>query len=232
LSVMIVVAHPDDEVLGCGGIAAKLTSQGIEVTACILVGGAGERSHRPSDEQLHSDTLNAQQLLGMTYPILGAFPNIRLNTIAHVEMVQFVENAIIDKQPSTIITHHPEDLNDDHVHVSRAAQVACRLFQRRNDVKPLDALYFMEVLSATDWGLSANNRFKPTTYVGIESHLNLKLKALAAYRGVIRPYPHPRSEENVKALATVRGAEAGLRYAEALQLAFQRVSEDSRNFFS
>lgn len=220
-SNLIVVAHPDDEVLGAGATGARLSAEGEEVTACILVGNAEARTRRPSDEALFQDMTRASALLALREPIVGAFPNIRLNTVPHLELVQFIEAAIGDTAATRIFTHHPNDLNNDHVQVSLACQAAARLFQRRTDIPALEAMYFMEVPSATDWAFPANGHgFSPDTFCEIEGFLERKIEALSCYRHVIRDYPHPRSEDVLRALATYRGGQAGQNLAEAFQTVY------------
>jgi LmbE family N-acetylglucosaminyl deacetylase len=226
MSTLIVVAHPDDEVLGCGATAAALSEAGHEVYCTILCGEADARRHRPQDEELKADTLDALTTVGIEPATPGSFPNIRLNTVPHLELVQFIESAIVETGATTIFTHHPNDLNDDHLHTSRACQAAARLFQRREGVPRLRSLYFMEILSSTDWAFpGVNDAFRPDTFFEIgRSGLERKLEALAAYRGVMRDYPHPRSREALEGLAALRGGQAGMAYAEAFQTAFNTIA--------
>ncbi len=223
-SILIVVAHPDDEVLGCGGTAAALARQNLPVHACFLSGRAMARQHRPADEDLLQDTLRAQKQLGFAEPIIGDFPNIRFNTVAHLELVQFIENAIKETAADVVFTHHPADLNNDHVQTSIACQAAVRLFQRQPEVAPLRALYFMEILSSTDWSFpSGPGSFHADTFFEINDQgIEQKLAALKCYRGVMREFPHPRSPEVVRGLAAYRGGQSGMRYAEAFQTGFRR----------
>ena len=204
MNALIVVAHPDDEALGCGATAAALAHSGVGVRTCILSGRASARRQRPSDPDLLADTLRAHEALGLEHPIMGDFPNIMFNTVPHLELVQFVEAAMAETRAQVIFTHHPADLNDDHGHTSRACQAAARLFQRRADFPPLRALYFMEVLSSTDWSFAAGaGGFAPDAFFEIgEDWLARKLKSLAAYRG----------------------GQAGVRYAEAFQTAFRSLA--------
>jgi LmbE family N-acetylglucosaminyl deacetylase len=221
VNVLIVVSHPDDEVLGCGATGAALAAAGRSVRACFLAGQAEARGGRPASGEFVADIEKAQRELGFGPPIQGSFPNIRLNTVPHIELVQFIENAIEESQAQVIFTHHPADLNDDHGQTARACLVASRLFQRRANVKPLRRLCFMEILSSTDWSYpAAGASFQADTFVETGAWLERKLAALRAYRGVMRPFPHPRSEEIVRGLAAYRGGQSGLQGAEAFQTVF------------
>lgn len=225
MSYLVVVAHPDDEVLGAGGTIYKLTQKGEEVNVCIMSGKAEARTLRPSDSELDKDAEDSMNILGVNKRIMGSFPNIKLNSIPHLELVQFIEKAIIETDADIIITHHPSDLNNDHLHTSLACQAAARLFQRRTDVLPLKELWYMEVLSATEWAMNKTiTPFSPNTYIELkEEGVNKKIEALSTYREVMRQYPHPRSEEAIKGLAAYRGAQAGVRYAESFECVFRRV---------
>ena len=227
MSYLIVVAHPDDEVLGAGGFMYKLAQKGEEINVCIMSGKAQARTLRPTDNELQEDTDNCMRLLGVNKIIMGDFPNIKMNTVPHLELVQFIEKAIVDTQADVVITHHPSDLNNDHVQTSIACQAAVRLFQRRSDVRPLRELLYMEVPSATEWGLNTSiPPFTPNMFVEIGMDgLEKKLEALSMYRGVMREYPHPRSEEYIRGLASVRGGQSGTCYAEAFECVFRRNQE-------
>src|SRR4051812_29915052 len=221
MNVLIVVAHPDDEVLGCGIAGPAMAEAGHTVRSCFIVGRAEARGGLPSDDGLTADMHRAQSILGFESPILGAFPNIRLNTVAHLELVQFIENALLETGAEILFTHHPADVNDDHVQVSRAAQAALRLSQRRPGVPRVRALHFMEILSSTDWALPGGAAlFTPNLFVDGTGRIDRKLEAMRAYRGVMRDAPHPRSETVIRGLASYRGAQSGHSVAEAFQCAF------------
>ncbi|MGI6384531.1 MAG: PIG-L deacetylase family protein [bacterium] len=224
MNYLIVVAHPDDEVLGIGATIYKLAKEGHGVDVCIMNVDAEARAERPADDILNSDMKTSNSVLGVNRIYQGPFPNIKMNTVSHLEMVQFIEQAILSSQPDVIITHHPADTNNDHLHTSMACQTAIRLFQRRTDVKPVSEFWFMECLSSTEWSVNSSmNRFQPNTFieVGFEG-VKAKITALSSYRGVMRSYPHPRSDEAIKGLAAYRGSQSGLNYAEAFECVFRR----------
>ncbi len=224
MTALLVVAHPDDEVLALGGAAPLLAAAG-PLHTCILSATADMRLNRPADDQLYGDLRQAHALVGMQASYLGAFPNLSMNTVPHIELVRFIEQAIEDCGAQYIYTHHPEDLNDDHRHTSLACQAAVRLFQRRMNIPCLRGFYFIEVPSSTEWSFAAAGKvFQPTGFFEIgEQGLEKKIQAVQCYRGVMRDYPHPRSAEAIRALAARRGSQAGVHYAEAVQVVFQRL---------
>ncbi|MFM9977239.1 MAG: PIG-L deacetylase family protein [Sphingomonadaceae bacterium] len=218
---LVVAAHPDDEILGFGGTGAKFVARGEIVQPILLCGKVDLRTQRPTDAELAADIATASAIVGFDAPILGDFPNLRINTVAHVEVVQFIEAAILRFRPTRIFTHHPADLNDDHNQIARACLTASRVFQRRNEPSPIRSMHLMEVLSATDWSLpGVRSPFEPNEFVCIDQFIDAKLSALAAYRKVMRSFPHPRSDETVRGLAAVRGGQCGLGLAEAFQTVF------------
>ena len=221
MNYLIVAAHPDDEVLGVGATIDKWVSQGDKVAVCIMSGHAAARANRSAT--LETDEANAMHMLGVERVFHADFPNIKMNTVPHLELVQYIEKCIKDWQADAIYTHHPSDVNIDHKETSRAAVAACRLFQRTEGVPQLKELAFMEVLSSTEWSLNASeSRFQPNLFyeVGREG-IEKKLKALSKYEGVMRKYPHPRSREAIMGLAAYRGAQAGCEYAEAFECVFR-----------
>lgn len=222
MNYLIVVAHPDDEVLGAGATIHKLIAEGNSVAVAIMVSLASARKNLSST--LSADEEEALSIIGVHKTYRADFPNIKMNTTPHLELVQFIESCIEDWNAEAIITHHPSDTNNDHVQTSYAVQAACRLFQRREYFPALKELLYMEVPSSTEWSFdTSSNRFTPNYFVEIgKEGVKTKLKALSAYKGVMRPYPHPRSNEAIEGLAAYRGVQAGCYYAEAFECAFKR----------
>lgn len=224
MKYLLVVAHPDDEVLGAGASIYKWTRKGNSVDVCIMCTEAKARAFRPEDKELDDDLNTSFKYLGVGMKFEATFPNIEMNTVPHIQLVQHIERAIKKSQPDIIITHHPADTNNDHLQTSLACQEAIRLFQRKPECKPLSEFWYMEVLSCTEWALNtAFNRFQPNTFVEVgREGIKAKVKALSMYRGVMRPYPHPRSGETIEGLAAYRGSQAGCVYAEAFEIAMRR----------
>ena len=222
MNILFVVAHPDDEVLGAGATIHKLVKEGHKIAVATLANHAAARVNL-------SDTLSADQekafsIMGVQKAYGADFPNIQMNTVPHLKLVQFIESCIEDWKADSIYTHHPSDTNNDHVMTSYAAQAASRLFQRREGVPALKQFIYMEVPSSTEWSFdSSANRFAPNMFVEVgKEGVEVKLKALEAYTGVMRPYPHPRSVEAIQGLAAYRGVQAGCNYAEAFECVFWR----------
>ncbi len=223
MNYLIVVAHPDDEVLGAGATIHKLVKDGNSVAVCTMANHAAARANISAT--LTEDQDRAMEILGVSKCYSADFPNIKMNTVAHLDLVQFIEKCIEDFGAEAIITHHPSDTNNDHVQTSYAAQAASRLFQRKSNIPSLKQFLYMEVLSSTEWSLdSSSNRFTPNFFIEVgQDGIDIKLQALAAYKGVMRDYPHPRSIEAIKGLAAYRGCQAGCNYAEAFELVFGRI---------
>ena len=220
---LIVVSHPDDEILGFGGTGYVCKLKGEIIQPVILCGKVVARTKKPTDPELINDIKEANNLLGFNEPSLGDFPNLSMNTIPHLSIVKFIENQILKFKPDRIFTHHPNDINDDHKIVSNACLAASRLSQRNPTVKPIKALYFMEILSSTEWSYDMGRQgFNPNIFIDISNSIIKKIDSLKCYRNVMRESPHPRSEEVLKALATFRGSQIGYKYAEAFQICYQR----------
>lgn len=223
MKYLLVVAHPDDEVLGAGASIFKWTRRGDVVDVAIMCSEANARSFRPDDSELNQDIVDSLKFLGINKKYDAKFPNIEMNTIPHIKLVQFIESAIKMSSPDIIITHHPADTNNDHLHTSMACQEAIRLFQRRPEINRIKEFWFMEVPSCTEWAVNNSiNLFRPNCFVEVgEDAIEAKIKALGMYRGVMRSYPHPRSAEYIKGLAAVRGSQWGQVYSESFEVSIR-----------
>ncbi len=220
MKYLLVVAHPDDEVLGAGASIYKWTHNGDAVDVAIMCTEAKARAFRPEDEELDEDLNMSAKFLGIGKKYEATFPNIEMNTVPHLKLVQFIESAIKGSEPDIVITHHPADTNNDHLQTSMACQEAIRLFQRRPEVKRIKEFWYMEVPSCSEWAINnAMNLFRPNCYVEVgKDAVDAKIKALSMYRGVMRPYPHPRSGEYIMGLAAMRGGQWGQDYSESFEI--------------
>ena len=124
--------------------------------------GERARAFRPGDEELNSDLDESAKYLGINEKYEATFPNIEMNTVPHLKLVQFIESAIKESEPDIIITHHPADTNNDHLQTSMACQEAIRLFQRRPEIQRVKECWYMEVPSCSEWAITgAMNLFRP-----------------------------------------------------------------------
>ena len=220
--VLVLAAHPDDEVLGCGGTIARLAAEGAAVHVAFFADGVSSRAAGPGapaqDAELAARRAAAQRacdVLGVASVTFGDLPDNRLDTIALLEVVKRVEALIARHHPDTVFTHHAGDLNVDHRRIHEATVVAARP-QRGNPVK---ALLSFEVPSSTEWQLPGSGAaFTPNWFVDISAFLPRKLEALQAYASELRSWPHPRSREAIEYLARWRGATVGVDAAEAFIL--------------
>ena len=222
MNYLVVVAHPDDETLGCGATIRKLVNQGHKVAIATMANHAAARAN--ISDTLAADQAEAFKIMGVSKSYAADFPNIKMNTVPHLDLVQFIEKCIEDFGAEAVITHHPSDVNDDHAVTSHAVQAAVRIAQRKEGLPSLKLVLFMEIMSSTEWSFDKDNRFNPNYFVEIgKEGLDLKLKALYAYKGIMRPYPHPRSDEAITGLAAFRGGQVGCNYAEAFECVFRRL---------
>ena len=221
MNILIVIAHPDDEVLGCGGTIRKLADEGHDIYTCVLCAPADARHERPDLKSFQQAVQEAEQLIGVRDSIKYEFKNIQFNTVPHLDMVKAIEAAIVKFQPEWVFTHHPSDLNIDHRVCHEACMSAIRLPQRfSRDISPtlIKKVFLFEVLSSTDWNPPIGLAFQPNSYFDIKNTFGKKMQALGFYVNALKPFPHSRSEENIKALATLRGAEVGIEMAESFCL--------------
>ncbi|MEH1838232.1 MAG: PIG-L deacetylase family protein [Nostoc sp.] len=210
MTILIVAAHPDDEVLGCGGTIAKLSSQGTEVATLILTNGEPSRN---LNIQQQAD--NASDILGSLSPRILNFPDQRLDCVPMVELATAITNAIIDYKPEVVYTHFAGDLNLDHRLVFEATAIATRPTRQHRVQK----LYSYHVPSSTEWAFGQLGAFVPNVFVGIAGKpLNAKRKAMSEYTKEVMEFPHPRSPEALFAIASSWGSVAGLLAAEAFIL--------------
>ncbi|MDO9162366.1 MAG: PIG-L deacetylase family protein [Methylococcaceae bacterium] len=222
-SILILAAHPDDEVLGCGGTIAKLADQGAIIHVAFLADGVFSRSGNPeaqSDELdlRRSAASKACNILGVDSISFGEFPDNRMDTVALLDITKVAEALIAEYQPETVFTHHAGDVNIDHRRLHEAVVTACRPQYGH----PVKTLLSFEVPSSTEWQLPGSApMFAPNWFVDVSATLGRKLNAIDAYATELRSWPHPRSRRGIEHLAHWRGAMVGVDAAEAFMLGRQ-----------
>jgi LmbE family N-acetylglucosaminyl deacetylase len=220
VSVLVVAAHPDDEVLGCGGTVAKHAQRGEHVAVCFLSDGVMSRGSGPEAEaelqRRREAALSAAGILGVAEVRFGDLPDNRMDGLELLTVARAVERHIREFAPTTIYTHFSGDLNVDHRLTHEAVMTACRPQPTSGVVTVLQ----FETTSSTEWRApSASFAFQPDWFVDIASTIDTKLRALEAYSEELRAWPHARSREALEHLARWRGATIGRQAAEAFVLA-------------
>ena len=220
-TIVVIAAHPDDEILGCGGTIARLASQGCLVHVLLMADGETSRSDVSKevfDKRLvvrNAAAARAAEILGCASITQLTFPDNRMDSFALLDVVKAVEEFIKKYRPDVVFTHHSGDVNIDHHVVHNAVIAACR-------PQPgfcVRELFFFEIPSSTEWRPPGSGEiFNPNWFFDISQTLSIKLKALDAYNDEMRDFPHPRSMKAVEALATWRGASVGFEAAEAFVL--------------
>ena len=217
-SILVVVAHPDDEVLGCGGFVSRLSEEGNSVHLLVTSEGESSRESKFYKNSLEKLIKERNKALRAAGEILGFksietldFPDNRLDSIDLLDLIKEIEKRLIVHKPNLVITHHSGDLNIDHRIVNEATCVACRPIPG----SPVKEIIFFETLSSTEWQIDSNKSFTPNLFVDISDNIEKKLNALDCYHMELREFPHPRSIKALKSIANFRGATVGCNYAEA-----------------
>lgn len=217
--VLVIAAHPDDEVIGIGGIVLNHVISGDEVWGVIL--GEGQTSRYSSQEEapkelveeLHMDSYDSAKVLGYSKLFFADFPDNRFDSVDLLDVIKYVERIKNEFEPDIIYTHHIGDLNIDHQITARAVITATRPIHGGHIV---NEIYAFETLSATEWEFSYGNPFLPNVFVDVTKVFAQKLQAMKCYKSELCEKPHPRSLEIMDASAKKWGSVIGKEYAEAL----------------
>lgn len=219
-NILIVAAHPDDEVLGVGGTVRRLVNEGMNVRAVILAEGLTSRGDRREDtaqselENLQEDARKAADKVGYLSIDFCGFPDNRLDEVDLLDIVKKITVFIEKYQPDTVFTHHHGDLNIDHQRVCEAVLTVCRPVGNYS----VKRIYGFETPSSTEWNFRYNEPFCPNVFFDVTNTLEAKIEGMACYRTETAVYPHPRSPEALRALGQYRGASVGAGMAEAFEL--------------
>lgn len=212
---LVVAPHPDDEVLGCGGTIARLADTGCEVDVAIITRGKPPRFDDADAECVRRETEAAHAVLGVKRTHFADFPAAELDRVAHADLNRALVELVGDTAPDTLFLPFIGDIHLDHQLVFTAGLVAARPTGARFPTR----IFAYETLSETNWyAAGITPSFCPNVFIDISDYCERKLAAFAAYRSQVRPFPHERSVEALRALALLRGATVQRKAAEAFVL--------------
>ena len=217
--ILVVAAHPDDEILGCGGTMARHIKKGDIVYTLILGEGITSRDDKRERKKRETEIKNlkdcadkANQVIGVKKIFLNDFPDNRFDTVALFDIVKVIEKIKNQIKPNIIYTHHRGDLNIDHQITYNAVLTACRPIEG----EAVKKIYSFEAPSSTEWNYP--HTFNPNVFIDITKTIDKKLEALKCYEGELKKFPHPRSEQAIKSIAKRWGSLSGLSFAEAFEM--------------
>jgi len=220
-SILVIAAHPDDELLGCGGTIARMSKEGHDISIAILGEGITSRYLLREDadkkmiHNLYEHSNQVAKLLGAKNLQTFNLPDNRFDTIPLLDIVKILERYIEKIRPDCIYTHHSADLNLDHVLTNRATLIATRPLENSS----VKTVLSYEVPSSTEWAFHTTGPgFQPNIFVDVTKTIDTKIEAMEIYDGETREYPHPRSSESLRAIARRWGSVSGLKTAEAFEL--------------
>lgn len=219
-NVLVIAAHPDDELLGVGGTVRRLSDEGACVRAVILAEGLTSRGNKRTDtgqtelEELRTDARMAAREVGYAGIDFCCFPDNRMDEVDLLDIIKTVSKFVEKYHPDTIFTHHHGDLNIDHQRTCEAVLTACRPVGEYC----VKRIYAFETPSSTEWNFRYQEPFCPNVFIDVTDTLESKIKGMACYKTESTKYPHPRSPEALKALGKYRGLEVGMKRAEGFEL--------------
>lgn len=220
MRTLVIAPHPDDEVLGCGGTLLRRKAEGGEV-GWLIATGISEAGGWPGDKvrSRNAEIDRVAGMFGFSHVFNLHFETTLLDTLPMATVVEAFSGVFREFEPEEVLIPHRGDVHTDHRVVFDAA-IACTKWFRYPSVRRVLAY---ETLSETDFGLEANGMHSPNYFVDISAYLERKLEIMAVYESEVGPAPFPRSNDVIRALATVRGAASGCLAAEGFQLLRERI---------
>ena len=211
---LVIAAHPDDEVLGCGGIIKKLSDK-EEFYVLILTGGADTRYDKSMENVLKDNAIKANKIIGTKELFFENLPNQKMDDIPILEVTQIIEKYIAKLKPDRVFTHHIGDLNKDHQVIAEATFTATRPIVGQ----VVKEVYSYNVPSSTEWNfIEGEKTFIPNIFMDIKDEVDFKLKSMECYESECRDYPHPRNPKSIKVHANYWGLISGFEFAEPFKL--------------
>lgn len=220
-NVLVVVAHADDEALGCGATIAKHAAQGDDITLIVMTDGVSARINKiiengdmsENKTQRNSALQQSAKILGIKHIFQAEFPDNKMDSVDLLSITQFIEKTTKSLKPDIVYTHSLNDLNIDHRITAQAVMTAFRPLPSSS----VKTILSFEILSSTEWQLG-DQKFNSNWFVDVSDFYEQKVAALQCYQQEMREPPHPRSFVGVDALAKLRGFTVGKPYCEAFQL--------------
>jgi len=216
--ILIVVAHPDDEVLGCFGTVARLIKEGYDAYTLILGEGKTSRDEKRIVEErkedielLNSEILNANNTIGIKKIFIESFPDNRFDSVDLLDIIKVISKVKEEVMPDMIFTHYENDLNIDHQITYKAVITATRPMAD----ECVKEIYSFEILSSTEWNYPLT--FSPDIFYDISDTIKLKVEAMKMYHSELCEYPHPRSIDGIKLNAKYQGMRVAKNYVEAFK---------------
>ena len=218
--VLVVAAHPDDELLGVGSTIRRLVNEGKEAHAVIMAEGLTSRADKRSEadlsdlKELQEDARKAAKIIGYKTIDFCGLPDNRMDSMELLDVIKIVSKYVELYRPDTIFTHHHGDLNIDHRITCEAVLTACRPV---GDYV-VKRIYAFETPSSTEWDFNYSKPFTPNVFFDVKDTIEAKINGMACYRSESTEFPHPRSAEALRSLAKYRGTTAGVDMAEGFCL--------------
>ena len=219
MKVLTVAAHPDDEVLGCGGTVTRLSKEGHTIYTLILGEGITSRDNIRNRKKRENEIIDlknygekANEILGVKKVFFHDFPDNRFDTVPFLDIVKVIEKIKNQTKPEVIFTHYEKDLNIDHQITYKAVITATRPLKGES----VKEIYSFEISSSTEWSYPLS--FSPNLFFNISGTIDVKIKALEEYKTELREYPHPRSLEGVRFIAKCWGMQVGMEHVEAFKV--------------
>lgn len=230
-TVLVVAAHPDDEVLGAGGAILRHRLEGDQVAVLILGEGVTSRYNSRQEglergkdaiKKLREEMKAAHAVLGVDKTLALDLPDNRFDQVPLLDIVKTIEKFKNEVKPNIVYTHHHGDINIDHRQTFTAVVTACRPTVKES----VDRILSFEVMSSTEWNAPYPDRsFIPNIFLEIDPHLDKKLEAMSCYKSELTDYPHPRSLESLRKNARYWALKTGLKAAEAFMLVRDRIGK-------
>ena len=212
--ILIIAAHPDDEILGCGGAISKFKDENYIEVLFMTNGVSSRGKNKKKIFERKKACYDLFKHLSLPRPTIFDFPDNQMDKIPLLKIIKKIEKKIRSYKPDTIITHFSNCLNIDHRITYEAVITACRPVNNLSVKKILS----FEIPSSTDWAVFKGKNFQPNYFIDISKHIKNKINYIKYYKEELRNYPHSRSIPAIKALASMRGASCGVKYAEGFYL--------------